>query len=1653
MEYYLPNNYTENKTVVVSDWNYQNENVTFDTMQSKIDTLIGQAPELLEDLNSLRELADGINNDPLFYSKVVTTSTAQTISGTKTFSDPVIFNGNVTVGNSTADILTVTSGATLINLKTTGNTVLGDIGGGDSTNINGNITLTPLTGARLHIVGETRIAGANISPYHGAITAIGNGSLINWNGDGANGVTSFISGGSGSQKGFEFLQYDSAGSYQNMGLKIKSDGNAIMNDISCSNITVSGSSTINGAVTLGDDSLLDTMTVNAIETHNGASMFNNSVTFNGNVTVGNSTADILTVTSGATLINLKTTGNTVLGDIGGTDWLDVYGNINFTPLTGTRFNIIGETKISGANSGTYHGQITPIGNGSLINWQSDGSSGITSFVSGGNGSQRGFEFLQYGTTGNYLNMGLKIKSDGNAIMNDISCSNITVSGASTINGAVTLGDDSLLDTMTVNAIETHNGASMFNNSVTFNGNVNIGNSTTDILTVTSGATLINLNTTGNTVLGDVGGGDSTSINGNISFTPLTGARLNIIGETRIAGANISPYHGAITAIGNGSIINWNGDGANGVTSFISGGNGSQKGYEFLQYDSTGSYQNMGLKIKSDGNSIMNDISCSNITVSGASTFDGVSTFKNNVIIGDLSSDVLTVNATTSFLSPVSFVGSLTLADIILDGLTTVNGNANFKNNVTIGDVATDVLMVNSVGTFNETVNFKGHLNILDNKLLTCENFINKTFRCYDDLAGIVTSTKNNLGDICSISVDNTYNKIINVVAPVSLVISGTSSSSGAFGFTSTPVYSLAGISVIIYRNGIEFNNNVAVTFSKTPFPIEQYYHINLSSAFSVESYIGYIKFSFSTADDNATTIYTAKATFNSTTPTLYVLNSSVTGEVRTSSIKNTSTAYVSRPYLPFKITESYTYDATSVHKAIHLNTIVLNNDGKGIVVNQEKENFMISPSQLKYLTNITSDLQSQLNSKVTNSTSTTSSFIRAIESDVITTISQSSGDITAEDLTVTATINTIPIATFAFIDGLTSNVQAQLESATSRLLNIEAVVDVNQQLELGALTINLASVTSEVDNLLIWKTEKDEYDTAQDLTIDTFHTAQTAINSGVETSLATHTTNINLLVSADITHVDRLTSIETKNTVQDGRLDAIETLDITQSADIATNASSISTINTTLASHTTSLSSHTLDITGLTNSVADIYSTKQNLIAINSRLNANLIGTGNISNIEYETLDNIQGNIQEQLDARLTNATLSGVCVAPTAADTTNTTQLATCQFVKTQIGILLGGATNSALDTILELGNQLTADGNAITAITGSLSLKAPIDSPNFTTNVTVPALTLNGSITSNAQTITTEQLGYVAGVTSNIQSQLTSKLPSANPSTTGLLTCENISISGTTNFIGQTITGLTKSHVGLSNVDNVASATILTTAQSQSNTWSNTTNSFLYLPTCSTTATLSSQLTNKTYVDSAVAVKASDADVVKLSGIQSISGVKTLTSPPVMSGASIQANTIAFGSVNGLQTALDTKATVAGTNSFSGACKFTSVTSLSENITAVTTASSVATCDYSTAAVFIITNGSAANFALALTNVNSLSLTYKTFVVTLIINSSVNKNYANSLTVNGTARTILYNGGSAGLPVLTSATQIVQTFSIIYGASSTVPVAVISNVSAMYA
>lgn len=78
------------------------------------------------------------------------------------------------------------------------------------------------------------------------------------------------------------------------------------------------------------------------------------------------------------------------------------------------------------------------------------------------------------------------------------------------------------------------------------------------------------------------------------------------------------------------------------------------------------------------------------------------------------------------------------------------------------------------------------------------------------------------------------------------------------------------------------------------------------------------------------------------------------------------------------------------------------------------------------------------------------------------------------------------------------------------------------------------------------------------------------------------------------------------------------------------------------------------------------------------------------------------------LKANLASPTLTGVPSAPTAAAATNTTQIATTAFVRTEVSNLVASAP-TALDTLNELATALGNDASFSTTITNSLAGKEP--------------------------------------------------------------------------------------------------------------------------------------------------------------------------------------------------------------------------------------------------------------------------------------------------------------------------------------------------------
>lgn len=114
---------------------------------------------------------------------------------------------------------------------------------------------------------------------------------------------------------------------------------------------------------------------------------------------------------------------------------------------------------------------------------------------------------------------------------------------------------------------------------------------------------------------------------------------------------------------------------------------------------------------------------------------------------------------------------------------------------------------------------------------------------------------------------------------------------------------------------------------------------------------------------------------------------------------------------------------------------------------------------------------------------------------------------------------------------------------------------------------------------------------------------------------------------------------------------------------------------------------------------------------------------GTITNTELSYVDGVTSAIQTQIDAKapLASPALTGIPTAPTAALTTNTTQVATTEFVRAEVAALVGTA-GATLDTLGEIATALGNDVALSTTLTTSIGLKSPIASPTFTGTVTIP-------------------------------------------------------------------------------------------------------------------------------------------------------------------------------------------------------------------------------------------------------------------------------------------------------------------------------------------
>ena len=335
--------------------------------------------------------------------------------------------------------------------------------------------------------------------------------------------------------------------------------------------------------------------------------------------------------------------------------------------------------------------------------------------------------------------------------------------------------------------------------------------------------------------------------------------------------------------------------------------------------------------------------------------------------------------------------------------------------------------------------------------------------------------------------------------------------------------------------------------------------------------------------------------------------------------------------------------------------------------------------------------------------------------------------------TASAGTNTTQVATTAFV---TTAVANTIESAPGALDTLN---------ELAAALNDDASFSTTVTNLI--NANETHIDNAVTLT----GVAKDATNLGTFTG-GTITDNQTIKASLQL--------LETKVEAVQSDVDGNESDADTAVAANETHIDNLATLSG-VAKDETSLAT----FTGST--ISDSRTVKQALQELETSLeeidaNANDITTavgvaeqathlGSFSGSTISANGTAKEAIQEletavELKAAVAGPTFTGAPAAPTASAGTNSTQLATTEFVSVAINNLINGAPG-ALDTLNEIAEAIADDANVAANLTTLINARATIASPTFTGTPAAPTA---------AQSTNTTQVATTAFVQSNLTAAL---------------------------------------------------------------------------------------------------------------------------------------------------------------------------------------------------------------------------------------------------------------------------------------------------------
>ena len=179
--------------------------------------------------------------------------------------------------------------------------------------------------------------------------------------------------------------------------------------------------------------------------------------------------------------------------------------------------------------------------------------------------------------------------------------------------------------------------------------------------------------------------------------------------------------------------------------------------------------------------------------------------------------------------------------------------------------------------------------------------------------------------------------------------------------------------------------------------------------------------------------------------------------------------------------------------------------------------------------------------------------------------------------------------------------------------------------------------------------------------------------------------------------------------------------------------------------------------------------------------------------------------------APLNSPSFSGVPLTPTATAGTNSTQIASTAFVRTEISNLVASAP-LALDTLNELATALGNDANFSTTVTNNLAGKANLSGATFTGSVSGPSGNFTSLKVNNVD------------VSANGHTHTASNITDFNTSVDSRITNANLQPSGNYSVVGHThtssnITDFNSSVSGLVNVKNITAGNYINVSSTTGN------------------------------------------------------------------------------------------------------------------------------------------------------------------------------------------------------------------------------------------